>query len=34
MLCVFPFGMLCSSVIIMMFVKILLAVCILMGILV
>ena len=31
LLCIFPFGMLCLSDISMMFVKILLAVCILMG---
>ena len=32
LLCIFPFGMLCLSAISMMFVKILLAVCILVGI--
>ena len=31
LLCIFPFGMLCLSAISMMFVKILLAVCILVG---
>ena len=31
MLCIFPFGMLCLSAISMMFVKIMLAVCILVG---
>ena len=31
LLCIFPFGMLCLSAISMMFVKIMLAVCILMG---
>ena len=34
LLCIFPFGILCLSVICMMFVKILLAVCILVGIVV
>ena len=34
LLCIFPFGMLCLSAINMMFVKILLAVCILVGIVV
>ena len=31
LLCIFPFGMLCLSAISMMFVKIMLAVCILVG---
>ena len=31
LLCIFPFGMLCLSAISMMFVKIILAVCILVG---
>ena len=31
LLCIFPFGMLCLSVINMMFVKIMLAVCVLLG---
>ena len=34
LLCIFPFGMLCVSAISMMFVKILLAVCIVVGIVV
>ena len=34
LLCIFPFGMLCLSAISMMFVKIMLAVCILVGIVV
>ena len=34
LLCIFPFGMLCFSAISMMFVKIMLAVCILVGIVV
>ena len=34
LLCIFPFGMLCLAVISMMFVKIMLAVCILVGIVV